>query len=246
MEYKVVDVLDRDARVADELVDRVADGIDAKLEDATAVHGKHAFAVLRRLIRRGACQSGDAQCFDVRRRRKLNGKGILSPSLYDRSGRAIAKEHARGTVGPIERARHLLGGNDQHVPGPTAGDIALGDIERKYETGTGRRDIEGRTYGTQALSNGARFGGDEMIARRRRTDDKIQLARMDSRRLERLLARCHGKVVERLGGAHMAALDPRAGKNPLIRGVQELGQLVVGNAALRKCRARSQYRETHR
>ena len=47
--------------------------------------------------------------------------------------RDSAKEHARGTVGPIERARHLLGGYDQHVLGATAGDIALGDIERKYE-----------------------------------------------------------------------------------------------------------------
>ena len=84
-----------------------------------------------------------------------------------------------------------------------------------------------------------------MIARRRRADDKIQLARIDSGRLERLLARCHGKVVERLGGAHMAALDPRAGKNPLIRGIEELGQLVIGNAALGKRRACSKNRETH-
>ena len=241
----MVDVFDRNARIARKLMDRVADGVDAELEHAAAIHGKHAFAVLYRPIRRGARQSGDAQCFDVGRRRKLNSKGILPLSLYDRSARTIAKEHARGTVGPIERARHLLGGNDQHVLGATAGDIALGDIERKYEAGTSRRNVEGRTCGTQALSNGARFGGNEMIARRRRADDQIQLARIDSGRLERLLARCHGKVVERLGGAHMAALDPRAGKNPLIRGVQELGQLVVGNAALGKRRARSQYRETH-
>ena len=241
----MIDVFDRNARIARKLMDHVADGIDAELEHTTTVHGQHAFAVLRCLIRRGARQSGDAQCFDVRRRRKLNGEGILSPSLYDRSTRAITKEHARGTVGPVERARHLLGSNDKHAPGTTAGDIALGDIERKYEAGTSRRNVEGRTCGTQALSNGARFGGNEMIARRRRTDDKIQLTRIDSGRLERLLARCHGKVVERLGGAHMAALDARAGKNPLIRGIEELGQLVIGNTALGKRRACSKNRETH-
>ena len=144
MEYKVVDVLDRDARVAGEFVDRVTDGIDAELEHAAAIHGKHAFAVLYRPIRRGARQSGDAQCFDVRQRRKLNSKGILSPSLYDRSTRAIAKEHAGGAVCPVERARHLLGSNNKHALGTAAGDIALGDIERKYEAGTSRRDIEGR------------------------------------------------------------------------------------------------------
>ena len=80
--------------------------------------------------------------------------------------------------------------------GSSSSDIALGDIERKYEAGTSRRNVEGWTCGTQALSNGARFGRDEMIARRRRADDQIQLARIESGRLERLLARCHGKVVE--------------------------------------------------
>ena len=56
----------------------------------------------------------------------------------------IAKKHAGGTVGPVERARHLLGSNNKHALGTAAGDIALGDIERKYEAGTSRRDIEGR------------------------------------------------------------------------------------------------------
>ena len=84
-----------------------------------------------------------------------------------------------------------------------------------------------------------------MVTRRRRADDQIQLARVDSGHLERPLARRYGKVVKRLGGADMAALDTGAGKNPLIRGIEELGQLVIGNAALGKSRARSQYRETH-
>ena len=80
--------------------------------------------------------------------------------------------------------------------GSSSSDIALGDIERKYEAGTSRRNVEGRTCGTQALSNGARFGGNEMITRRRRTGDKIQLARVDSGYLECPLARRYGKVVE--------------------------------------------------
>ena len=84
-----------------------------------------------------------------------------------------------------------------------------------------------------------------MIARRRRADDQIQLARIDSGRLERLLARCYGKVVERLSGADVAALDTGAGKNPLIRGIEELRQLVIGNTAFRKRRACSKNRETH-
>ena len=35
-----------------------------------------------------------------------------------------------------------------------------------------------------------------MVARRRRADEKIQLARIDSGCLERSLARCNGKVIE--------------------------------------------------
>ena len=91
----LVDVLDRNARVAGKLVDRVTDGIDAKLEDATAIHGKHAFAICGSLKRRVADQTGNVQRLDVGRRRKLNSKGILSPSPYERSTRAIAKEHAQ-------------------------------------------------------------------------------------------------------------------------------------------------------
>ena len=241
----MVDVLNRDTRVPRKLVDRVADRIDAKLEHAAAVHGEHALAVHGSFERRGAGQPRYTQRLDIGCGRKFDGKGVLSPGLYDRSARAITKEHARRTIGPVERTRHLLGCDDKYAFCATAGDIALGDIERKYKAGTGSRDVEGRTCGAQALGNGARFGGNEMIACRRRADDKIQLARVDSGRLECPLACCNGKVVERLVGADMAALNTRAGKNPLIRGIEKLGQLVIGNAALRKCRARSQYRETH-
>ena len=241
----MVDVLNRNTSIACELVDRVADRIDAKLEHATAVHGKYALAVRGSFERRGAGQPRYAQRLDIGCGRKLNGKGVLSSGLNDRSARAVTKEHARRTVGPVECTRHLLGSDDKYMLGTATGDIALGDIKRKYKAGTGRRDVEGRTCGPQALGNSARFGGNEMVARRRRADDKIQLARVDSGCLECLLACCNGKVVERLVGADMAALNTRAGKNPLIRGIEKLGQLVIGNAALGKCRARSQYRETH-
>ena len=196
MEYKMIDVFDQNARIDRKLMDRVTDGVDAELEHAAAIHGQHALAICGSLKRRVADQTGNMQRLDVGRRRKLNGKGAVSPSPNHCGACPIAKEHAGGAVGPVERARHLLGGNDQHVLGASSGDIALGDIERKYEAGTSRRNVEGRTCGTQALGNGARFGGNEMIARRRRTDDQIQLARVDSGRLERLLARRYGKVVK--------------------------------------------------
>ena len=80
--------------------------------------------------------------------------------------------------------------------GTTAGDIALGDIERKYEAGAGRRDIEGRARRAKSLSNGTRLSGNKVVTRRRRTDDQIQLARVDSGHLECPLARRYGKVVK--------------------------------------------------
>ena len=112
MEYKMIDVFDRNARIDRKLMDRVADGVDAELEHAAAIHGQHARAICGSLKRRGAEQTGNAQGLDVGRRRKLNGKGVVSPSPNHCGSCPIAKEHARGTVGPIERARHLLGRND--------------------------------------------------------------------------------------------------------------------------------------
>ncbi len=44
MEYKMIDVFDRNARIARKLMDRVADGVDAELEHAAAIHGQHARA----------------------------------------------------------------------------------------------------------------------------------------------------------------------------------------------------------
>ena len=80
--------------------------------------------------------------------------------------------------------------------GSSSGDIALGNIERKYEAGAGSRDIEGRARRAQSLSNGTRLGGNKVVTRRRRADDQIQLARVDSGRLECPLARRYGKVVK--------------------------------------------------
>ena len=144
MEYKMVDVFDLKARIARKLMTRVTEGVDAEIEHTAAIHGQHALAISGGLKRRGADQSGNAQRLDVGRRRKLNGKGAVSPGLNHRGACPIAKEHAGGAVGPVERARHLLGGNDKHMLGSSSGDIALGNIERKYEAGAGRRDIEGR------------------------------------------------------------------------------------------------------
>ena len=152
-------------------MDRVADGVDAELEHAAAIHGQHALAICRGLKRRGADQTGYAQRLDVGRRRKLNGKGVVSPSSNHCGACPIAKEHAGGAVGPVERARHLLGSNDKHALGTAAGDIALGDIERKHEAGTSRRDIEGRARRAQTLGYGTRLGGNKVVTRCRRADD---------------------------------------------------------------------------
>ena len=80
--------------------------------------------------------------------------------------------------------------------GSSSGDIALGDIERKYEAGAGSRDIESRARRAQSLSNGTRLSGNKVVTRRRRADDQIQLARVDSGHLECPLARRYGKVIK--------------------------------------------------
>ena len=152
-------------------MDRVADGVDAELEHAAAIHGQHTRAICGGLKRRRTDQTGNAQRHDVGRRRKLNGKGVVSPSLYHSGACPIAKEHAGGAVCPVKRARHLLGRNDKRMLGSSSGDIALGDIERKYEAGAGRRDIEGRTRRAQTLGYGTRLGGNKMVTRCRRADD---------------------------------------------------------------------------
>ena len=54
MEYKMIDVYNRNARINRKLMDRVADGVDAELEHAAAIHEQHARAICGSLKRRGA------------------------------------------------------------------------------------------------------------------------------------------------------------------------------------------------
>lgn len=197
--------------------------------------------MVRRPERTGSGDARNVQGGNVGRRRKAHREGVLT--LVDRDdGRTgtVAKQNARRTVLPVENAAHLLRGDHKDARGTAADHEAIGDVEGEDEARAGSRDVERRTVGTQALGDGTRLRGSEMVACCGRANDEVEVPSGDARHVEGAMARLHRKVIEGLLRADTALLDTRASENPLVGGIKEIRQVVVGDDALRKGRPRAE------
>ena len=164
-------------------------------------------------------------------------------ALVDRDdGRTgtVAKQNARRTVLPVEDAAHLLRGDHENARGTAAGHEAIGDVEGEDEARAGSRDVERRAVGTQALGDGTRLRGNEMVARGGRADDEVEVTGGDASHVEGAMTRLNRKVIEGFLRADTALLDTRASEDPLVGGVEEIRQVVVGDDALWKGRSRTE------
>ena len=163
MEYKMIDVFDRNARI-----DRKAWGTVSQMAltpnlntrrpfmDSTLALSAEAFK------RRRTDQTGNAQRHDVGRRRKLNGKGVVSPasitaapapspkstqvarsvqSSAPSSARPQRQAHARLVLGRYSPRRHRA------------------QIQKPAQAA----ETSGRTRRAQTLGYGTRLGGNKMV-----------------------------------------------------------------------------------
>ena len=201
--------------------------------------------MLGRVVGRAAPDAGHVEDLHGRLRLEPHGERVLAARGQNRRGGPVTEEDARGAVLPVHEAAHLLRRNDEHALRAAAREVAVRDVEGKDEARAGRRHVEGRAGRAEALGDGAGLGGDEVVAARGGADDEVKLVGRDAGRLEGAAARLAREVVERLGGADAAAPDAGPGENPLVRGIQELREVVVGDGARRKRRARSQNAESH-
>ena len=59
--------------------------------------------------------------------------------------------------------------------------LSIGDVEGEDKARTGSRDVERRAAGTQALGDGTRLRGNEMVARGGRANDEVEVPSGDAR-----------------------------------------------------------------
>ena len=102
--------------------------------------------------------------------------------------------------------------------------------------------IEG---GAEKLCDGTGLGRHEVVAARGGADDEVELVGRHARGVQGRAAGRKGELVQGLGGAQTPLGDARALRDPLVRGLEKLGELVIGDRALRKRRPRAQYAKTH-
>ena len=174
----------------------------------------------------------------------MRRKGALASCLDHRRARAIAKEHARSAIVPIECAAHLFSCDHEYTMRTIASDIAVRNIERIDETGASGGDVERRAPCPETLRDGAGLCWNKMVACRGGAHDQINGINRSAGILEGPLTCGNGYVIKRLARTHVTILDSRTGIDPFIRRVEELRELIVGNSPQRQRGPCSKNRET--
>ena len=147
----------------------------------------------------------------------------------DGGARAIAEKDTGIALRPIGDRGQFFRADYEHGVVGVAGDELLRDFDREEESSAGRRDVEaGRFCRADLRLNKAGGRGKHHVRRGRGDEDQIDFISCDPR-----LFHCG----ERGLGAHIAGvfvvrgdaalLDAGAGGDPLVIGLDDLGEIVV-------------------
>ena len=143
---------------------------------------------------------------------------------------AVAEKDTGVALRPIgDRGQFFRADDEDGVVG-VGGDELLRDFDREKESGAGRRDVEtGRSFRADLCLNKAGGGGKHHVGRGGGDEDEIDFIARDAGLFHR---------GERGFGAHVAGvfvvrgdaalLDAGAGGDPLVIGLDDLGEIVVG------------------
>ena len=241
-----LDVLQRDARLLDQPLDHLGQGLDGKGVDLLALHlddgrgapghvvagvGIRAAAVARHNVLPPAA---------IRPQARVENAALHVLGQFQQGGAgAVAEQDAGVAVGPVGEARQHFGADHQRPPREPAEHHALGDRQAVDVAGTGGRDVEGhRIDRPDFLLNqaGRRRTADE-IGSGRREDDQVDRRRIGARALQGLARGGRAQVGSGLAGCgNMAPADARVRADPLVGRVHMhlTGQLVVRQATLGK------------
>src|SRR5450432_4095945 len=139
---------------------------------------------------------------------------IRRHGFYQSGGRAVAKQRTHAPVGFADELAVRVRCHQQDRVRLAGFDQALRDAEAIYESGAAQADIERarlRRY-AEAVLHDARRGGQEVIRRLRAEQEHVDIARLDSPRIEKLPGRSNGHIGSAfVGSGDVALAYPRLG-----------------------------------
>ncbi len=170
--------------------------------------------------------------------REVEDAGAVLARLEDHRPRGVAEEDAGRAVLEVEDRRHHVRADHHHLRVPAGLDELRPHGEGVDEAGAGGRDVEAPgLLRPDPVLDEAGGGREEHVRGGGGDDDEVELVRPDAAPAEGVLRR-QGRDRAR-GGARLddvPPLDPGAGADPLVRGVDDLLEVGVRHHPLRDVR----------
>src|SRR5450756_313754 len=237
--HEQVDVFHGQPGVAEHLLARADHRARGELEDLAARHVHGVLVQAHRLVaRRLAAAAG--RHVEIRRAAAVVAQveaedAAVVGGLHEHGAGAVAEEHAGAAVLPVDHLAEHLGADNEDVLVDVGRNEGRGDGEAVDEAGAAGLHVEGAGLGgADLVGDDRRRGRHDVVGRDRGDDDQVELARDERPRLETTAGGDLAEVARRLVHSRDAALaDAGAREDPLVRRVEELRDLGVGQHALR-------------
>ena len=153
----------------------------------------------------------------------------------------VAEQHAGAAVGPVGEAGQRFGTEHQQLAGAARGDQALSHGQRRNEAGAAAVDVHSHALQAQGRLDIAGQGGAHGLRLDGTDQHAVDVLRRHPGVFHGRLAGTLGQGLQRIVRQHPAL--PYAGScgYPLVVGLQETGQVVVGDHLLRQSAAGAKY-----
>ena len=222
-----VDLVDRPPALREHRLRRRDHHPRRELEHLAAVHLQHLLRVVE-LPRAAPGQQQVLAAAAVGAELEAEEAAALDRLHHDRAG-AVAEEHERRAVVPVEDLREHVAADDERPLRETRREHPVGLRDRVHEAGAAGEQVVGGGVGAPERVGHQRGRGREHHVRRHRgADQEVDLARVDAGLGERLARGRQRDVGERLVLRRDAPLaDPRPLDDPLVRRVDVLREVVV-------------------
>ena len=179
--------------------------------------------------RRGCCRVGvHVEVGNVALTGEQRGhEAALSPVDHGRA-RAVAKEHAGGAVRPVDHAGHALGADHQHAIRLAGRRERVGKIEGVEEARAGAVYVQRRAVCADLCLQKAAERGGNGVRQDAGGEYIIDVRGGKAGVFQRGVGGAGGELQERLVGNDLPGADAGVGADPLVRGIEELAQIIIG------------------
>ena len=158
------------------------------------------------------------------------GQGVLGIAVQDAGAGAVTEEHAGAAVAPVDAAGKGLGADEEDLGSRVLAEQGVRQMQAVQEAGAGGAEVEGHgRAGTDVAADDAGQRRCEMVGRTGGGQDMGQLGRVETGIFQRLA----GGIGPEVGGVlflrqAVATLDAGTGGDPLVVGLHQFAQIVVG------------------